>query len=121
MISSCSLIINRRKIIYVKDLSKITSSDLKDVIIVDNNSVSYLFNKTNGIPILSWHDDPNDDELLKIEIILQRLTRVNDVRQIIKQIICNNMIDYEKSKQVFDNLKRKSGFSIPPHNSIAYS
>ena len=93
--------------IYVKDLSKITSSDLKDVIIVDNNSVSYLFNKTNGIPILSWHDDPNDDELLKIEIILQRLTRVNDVRQIIKQIICNNMIDYEKSKQVFDNLKRK--------------
>ena len=35
------------------------------------------------------------------------MTRVNDVRQIIKQIICNNMIDYEKSKQVFDNLKRK--------------
>lgn len=93
--------------IYVKDLTKITSSDLKDIIIVDNNPVSYLFNKNNGLPILSWHDDPNDDELLKIEIILQRLSQVNDVRQIIKQIINNNMIDYEKAKQVLNNLKRK--------------
>ena len=45
---------------YIKDLGVI-NRDIKDLIIIDNNAISYAMNKENGIPILSWYDDPNDN------------------------------------------------------------
>jgi len=33
---------------------------MKDVIIVDNSPVAYLFQPENAMPAVSWYDDPND-------------------------------------------------------------
>ena len=46
--------------IYIKDL-KVINRDLNDMIIMDNNPESYLMNKVNAIPILTWEDDINDN------------------------------------------------------------
>ena len=88
------LILNRTHCIYyqgkyIKDL-KIIKKDIKDLIIIDNNPVSYSLNKENGIPILSWFDNPNDGELMKLIPILKYLAKVNDVRPIINQIVNRN-------------------------------
>ena len=72
--------------LYIKDLKKF-NKDLKDLIIVDNNPISYALNKDNGIPILTWTDDPNDNELIKLIPLLKYLSKVDDVRPIIHQII----------------------------------
>ena len=40
--------------IYVKDLRIIEDRDMKDLIIVDNSIVSFLFNMSNGVPIHSF-------------------------------------------------------------------
>ena len=71
---------------YFKDLS-IFNIDYKDIIIIDNNPVSYALNKRNGIPILTWLDDPNDKELIKLIPVLKYLSKVDDVRPIIKKIV----------------------------------
>ena len=78
---------------YVKDLTRL-GRNLKDIIIVDNSPLSYCFHPNNGLPILSWFDDCNDNELEKITPILIFLSSVNDVREYIPKLIKNNEISY---------------------------
>ena len=82
--------------LYLKDLKQI-GKDLKDVIIIDNNPVSYVLNQDNGIPILTWYDNLNDNELNKLIPLLRYLSKVDDVRPVIKQIV-----DREKNALNFD-------------------
>jgi RNA polymerase II subunit A small phosphatase-like protein len=84
-----------QKGIFIKDLRKI-GKELKNIIIIDNNPMSYITNIDNGIPILTWYDNSNDDELMKLIPILKYLANVDDVRPIIKKIVDrrNNKIDF---------------------------
>ena len=85
----CSFINNN----YVKDLTRL-GRNLKDIIIVDNSPLSYSFHPNNGLPILSWFDDYNDNELEKITPILIFLSSVDDVREYIPKFVKNNEISY---------------------------
>ena len=89
--------------LYLKDLS-IFKRDLKDIIIIDNNPLSYTLNKNNGIPIPSWIDDPNDKELIKLIPIMKYLSRVTDVRPVINKIINKNKnkLDLVKVNKILD-------------------
>ena len=49
---------------YVKDLKKI-NKDLRNIVFIDNNIVSFKLQEKNGIPIKSWYDDNDDIELYK--------------------------------------------------------
>ena len=82
--------------LYLKDLKQI-ERDLKDVIIIDNNPASYALNQENGIPILTWYDNINDNELNKLVPLLKYLSKVDDVRPVINQIV-----DREKNEVNFD-------------------
>ncbi|CAK80750.1 unnamed protein product (macronuclear) [Paramecium tetraurelia] len=48
---------------YIKDLRVISNKQIKNMLIVDNLAHSFGFQIDNGIPILEWHDDMNDQEL----------------------------------------------------------
>lgn len=71
---------------YVKDLSRL-GRDLRDVVFIDNIPQSYSLQHSNGIPITSWTDNPKDQELLKLIPLLKGLSRVDDVRKYIDQIV----------------------------------
>ena len=75
---------------YIKDL-RVIKRPIKDLIIIDNNPIAYALNQENGIPILSWFDNINDTELLKLIPLLKYLAKVNDVRPIIKQVVNKNL------------------------------
>jgi hypothetical protein len=76
---------------YIKDLS-IVNRDLKDVIIVDNYTYSYMNHTTNGLPIKSWIGDPTDRELEKIWTVIERLNQVDDVRDVIPKFVLGEKI-----------------------------
>ena len=80
--------------IYIKELKKL-NRNLNDLIIVDNSPLAYAFDSDNGLPIKTWYDDPNDNELDKIYPLLEFLSRVNDVRQFINKFVNNNEIVYD--------------------------
>jgi hypothetical protein len=67
---------------YVKDLS-LLGRELKNVIIVDNSPASYLFHRSNAIPITSWFYGPEDRELLDLVPFLVDLERVEDVTSVL--------------------------------------
>ncbi|XP_041719278.1 uncharacterized protein LOC121550903 isoform X1 [Coregonus clupeaformis] len=69
---------------YVKDLSRL-GRDLNKVIIVDNSPASYIFHSDNAVPVASWFDDMADTELLDLIPFFERLSKVDDVYDILKQ------------------------------------
>ena len=87
--------------LFIKDLRQI-GVDLKDVLLVDNNPVSYLFNKENGIPIKTWHSDKRDSELNKMISFLVFLSGVNDVREIINEVVDKDDINYNKVTHIMN-------------------
>ena len=66
----------------VKDLRIIQNRSLKDMLIIDNSCLSFAFNINNGVPILPFFDNEEDEELKHLTYYLNRLLdqSVVDVR-----------------------------------------
>ena len=87
---------------YVKDLSKL-GRKLKDIIIVDNSPIRYGLQPDNGIPILTWINDKEDDKLKQLMPLLKFLARVPDVRKYLPRLVKHPRIDYEETLHNFIN------------------
>lgn len=90
--------------IFVKDLSRL-DRPLKDCMIIDNSPTSYLFHPECAIPTVSWYDDQSDMELYQLCSILEKISRVDDVRTVLKQFISNNKVNFEKASHVLKSIK----------------
>lgn len=60
--------------VYIKDLRIIKNRNLKDMVIIDNAVYSFGFQLDNGIPILPFYDDKQDEELLHLIYYLKCLS-----------------------------------------------
>jgi CTD small phosphatase-like protein 2 len=65
---------------YVKDLRIIRNRSLTDMVIVDNSVYSFAYQIDNGIPIVSFYNDTEDEELLHLIFYLECLSTCQDVR-----------------------------------------
>ncbi len=54
---------------------------LSDIILVDNSVYSFAFQLDNGVPIVSFYNDPNDEEMLHLKFYLDCLKDCEDVRE----------------------------------------
>lgn len=68
---------------FAKDLTRITS-DMGDVILIDNDQSSFMIQPDNGINISSWYNEIHDKELKYLLPLLEILQFVPDVRDVIK-------------------------------------
>lgn len=66
---------------FIKDLRMVDNRDLKNVLLLDNYVHSFAFNLENGIPILEWRGEQDDDELVYMAGYLTELSREPDVRE----------------------------------------
>ena len=68
--------------IFIKDLRILGNRNLKDIVIVDNAAYSFGYQVDNGVPIISWHDDPYDRELFNLIDYLKALSKAEDIREV---------------------------------------
>ena len=66
---------------FIKDLRMIDNRNIKDCVLLDNYVHSFAFNIDNGIPILEWRNDPDDDELLYVINYLKEAAKAEDCRE----------------------------------------
>lgn len=68
--------------VHIKDLRILANRSLKEIVLIDNAAYSFGYQIDNGIPIISWHDDLEDKELLYLTHYLKGLLNVDDVREV---------------------------------------
>ena len=70
----------------IKDLRLIKNTNLKSSIILDSSVYSFAYNISNGIPILPFDDqNQNDCELIPLIPLLIKASKVQDVREELKE------------------------------------
>lgn len=65
---------------YIKDLAIFKGKDIKDIILVDCQQVSFENQPLNGVQIQSWNGDKSDCELKKLMSFLRTVEKSDDVR-----------------------------------------
>lgn len=68
--------------VYIKDLRIFGNRKLSEIVIVDNAAYSFAYQLDNGIPIISWHNDYFDKELLNLLDYLKAIEVAEDVRDV---------------------------------------
>ena len=91
---------------FVKDLSTLYK-DLNNVILLDNNPISYSYNKSNGLPIITWHSNKKDKELQKLIPVLEFLSKVKDVRYYIPRFTELEMVNYNKFYVLLNEINKE--------------
>jgi len=71
--------------IYIKDLRILGNRNLHDIVLVDNAAYSFGYQIENGIPIIPYYDNKEDQELKHLIPYLKSLATVKDVREVNKQ------------------------------------
>ncbi|CAD8056649.1 unnamed protein product [Paramecium sonneborni] len=78
---------------YIKNL-EVIDRDLKDIVIVDNASYSFVHHLENGIPIISFYDDKQDNQLIKLyRFLIHKVLPLEDVRTLLKEYFKLDQID----------------------------
>ncbi|XP_075711032.1 CTD small phosphatase-like protein 2-A [Rhinoderma darwinii] len=67
---------------YVKDLN-VLQRDLAKTVALDTVAYTLPFHLTNRIPVRSWLGNQTDKELLTMLPVLEQMTHMDDVRQVI--------------------------------------
>lgn len=71
--------------VHVKDLRILAKRHLEDIVLVDNAAYSFGYQLDNGIPIVSWTDDPKDEELFNLVDFMKVLACAEDVRTVLRR------------------------------------
>ena len=78
------------KNMHIKDLRILRNRKLKNIVIVDNAAYSFAYQLENGIPIISWHNDPHDRELFNLIDYLKVLANAEDIRDVNREVFRMN-------------------------------
>jgi Dullard-like phosphatase family protein len=104
---------------FVKDLSRL-GRELKNVIIIDNSSTSYMLQPRNAVPIKSWFDDPNDEELFHLADALEDMAEVPNsagVLPSLRELQIEMMASYNDPDAQHWSQKQMS-FTVPRQNRV---
>ena len=71
--------------LYIKDLRIIRNRDLSEMVIVDNAVYSFGFQLDNGVPIIPFYKNKDDEELHHLIFYLKCLSQIPDMRTQNKQ------------------------------------
>ena len=86
--NNCSLVDVDGIKFYVKDLDIFDEFyNLKDIIIIDNSALSFIYHLENGIPIVPYYNEDKDGSLYVVGLYLIHIFKEDDLREANKKYI----------------------------------
>ena len=86
--NNCSLVEVDGNKFYVKDLDIFDEYyNLKDIIIIDNSALSFIYHLENGIPIVPYYNEDKDGSLYVVGLYLIHIFKEDDLREANKKYI----------------------------------
>ncbi|KAF8075513.1 hypothetical protein N665_1089s0007 [Sinapis alba] len=76
---------------YAKDLSLVVKTDLRSVLLVDDNPLSYSLQPYNGVHIKPFVDDMEDQELVKLAEFFDGCYQYEDLRDAASELLYNKV------------------------------
>lgn len=76
---NCVKIISDNGPLYVKDLRIIKNCPLTNMVIIDNSCLSFAFHLDNGIPILPYYSNKDDNEMIFLKNYLAKLSKYDNI------------------------------------------
>jgi len=111
--NNCSLVDVDGVKFYVKDLDIFNEFyDLKDIIIIDNSVLSFIYHLENGIPIVPYYNEDKDGSLYVVGLYLMHIFKEDDLREANKKYInLESFLNEAKTKKIIDNTFHSSDSS----------
>ena len=102
--NNCSLVEIEKSKFYVKDLNIFDEHyDLKDIVIIDNSVLSFIYHLENGIPIVPYYNEDKDGSLYVVGLYLNHIYKENDLREANKNYINLDSFLNEAKKRKEEN------------------
>ncbi|CAD8191996.1 unnamed protein product [Paramecium octaurelia] len=90
---------------YVKDLRVLGNRKMSNILLIDNASYSFGQQIDNGVPIIAFYDNKQDQELLYLQNYLMKFRTVNDVRELNSQLLkVSSFTNYQDPSQLLQEL-----------------
>lgn len=92
--------------VFVKDMGQLGRPS-KDAVIIDNSPTSYMLQPEQGLPILSWYDDPHDKALIEYIPILIEMSKISDMREAVTGFVRNNTYTVSHAMKVVTHIRER--------------
>ncbi|CAK68015.1 unnamed protein product (macronuclear) [Paramecium tetraurelia] len=90
---------------YVKDLRVLGNRKMSNILLIDNASYSFGQQIDNGVPIIAFYDDKQDQELLYLQNYLMKFRVVTDVRELNSQLLkVSSFTNYQDPTKLIQEL-----------------
>ena len=110
--NNCSLVEIEKSKFYVKDLNIFDEHyDLKDIVIIDNSVLSFIYHLENGIPIVPYYNEDKDGSLYVVGLYLNHIYKENDLREANKNYINLDSFLNEAKKRKEENKENNTTIS----------
>jgi hypothetical protein len=102
----------------VKDLDIFNEAyDLKDIVIVDNSVLSFIYHLGNGIPIVPYYNEDKDGSLYIVGLYLKHIYKEDDLREANKKYInLDSFLNEAKNRNDENSTINEESISIENNN-----
>ena len=110
--NNCSLVDVDGAKFYVKDLDIFDEHyNLKDIIIIDNSALSFIYHLENGIPIVPYYHEDEDGSLYVVGLYLMHIYKEDDLREANKKYInLDSFLNEAKNRKDSDTINSEESF-----------
>ena len=117
--NNCSLVDVEGAKFYVKDLDIFDEFyDLKDIVIVDNSVLSFIYHLENGIPIVPYYSEDKDGSLYVVGLYLMHIYKENDLREANKKYInLDSFLKEARERKDLNSTINEESISIENNNN----
>lgn len=118
--NNCSLVNVDGAQFYVKDLDIFNEAhDLKDIVIIDNSVLSFIYHLENGIPIVPYYNEDKDGALYVVGLYLVHIYKEDDLREANKKYIkLDNFLKEAKERNDENSTINEESISVENSNNI---